>query len=129
VLELDPANAEVKSLLQRLEAQRAAQTAEGPSAAPGGARTPAGRRGPADLGATLTSADYQPLGIRGLRVDAIAPGGAAERAGLEVGDLVLRVDGDEAESLEKLRKRAARAEGAILDLLRAGKPLKVRLKL
>lgn len=134
VLELDPANAEVRSLLQRLEAQRLAQAASPPassgsSGSSGGSRTAGARRGPADLGATLTNADYEPLDIRGLRVDAIVPGGAAERAGLAVGDLVLRVDGDEAESVDKLRKRAARAEGAILDLLRAGKPLKVRLKL
>ena len=121
VLELDPDNAEVRALLQRIEAQKAAQ-AEGGST--GGAR-----RAPADLGATLSAADYGPLDIQGLRVDSVVPGGAAERAGLAVGDLVLRVDGDEADSVDKLRKRAARAEGVVLDLLRAGKPLKVRLKL
>ena len=120
VLELDPNNAEARGLLQRIEAQKVqqAQTTQ-----------PAARRGPVDLGATLSAADYGPLDIQGLRVDSVAPGGAAERAGLAVGDLVLRVDGDEVDSVEKLRKRAQRVEGVVLDLLRAGKPLKLRLKL
>jgi len=121
-LELDPADADARKVLDQIAAQRAAAAA---------AQKPArGRPAPPALGATLVRVDYAPLGIEGLRVEAITAGGAAARAGLAVGDLVLRVDGKPAESAEALRKRAgARREGVVLELLREGRVAKLRFKL
>lgn len=127
VLEIDPGNAEVRSVLDRLVADREAAAAEAAQPARRGAKPARARP---ELGARLTAADYEPLGIRGLVVDEVSPGGAAERAGLAVGDLVLRVDGQPAKSAETLRAQAAgRDKGVVLDVLRAGKPVKIRLEL
>jgi tetratricopeptide (TPR) repeat protein len=121
-LELDPSDADARSVLDRIAAQRAA------AAAP--ARPARGRPAPPALGATLIRVDYAPLGIEGLRVETVAADGAAARAGLAAGDLVLRVDGRPVETPEALRKRAiARRGGIVLDLLRAGRPVQLRLKL
>lgn len=121
VLELDPGNVEVRGVLDRLVAQRTAPVPSGRGA---------GRRAPPQLGAKLSVADYAPLGIQGLVVDSVVPDGAAADAGLLVGDLILRVDGKPPGSSEGLRSRAvARKEGVVLDLLRSGKPVQIRLKL
>lgn len=128
VLEIDPDNVEVRGVLDRLVADREAAALAAQSSGRRGSPPP--KRARPDLGARLSAADYEPLGIRGLVVDEVVPGGAAERAGLAVGDLVLRIDGQPAKSAETLRAQAAgRAQGVVLDVLRAGKPVRIRLEL
>jgi tetratricopeptide (TPR) repeat protein len=125
-VELNPANADAKSLLDRLVARREAAEAAAAAANQHGRS----RRPPPGIDAALTSVDYAPLGIRGLRVDAVAAGGVSERAGLRVGDLVLRVDGKPATTAEQLVSRVrSRRAGVLLDVLRSGKPVQVRLRL
>ncbi len=120
VAELDPNAAEAREVLARIEAQIAAQAPPPPA--------DSRRAGPRAVGARLSAVDYKPLGIRGLLVEEVAAGGAAARAGLAVGDLVLRADDRPVESVEAL-ERAVRESGRALPLavLRQGKPLEIRL--
>jgi len=116
-LELDPSNAEVQQVLAQIEARRAAEAAQA---------APSRRKAPS-LGAKLAAADYPPLGIRGLRVESVAAGGAAQRSGLAAGDLILRADGQpvvrEADLLRRLGSRTVK-----LDVLRAGRPVEIKLR-
>jgi C-terminal processing protease CtpA/Prc len=120
VTELDPNAVEAREVLAKIETQIAAQAPP---------PTPDSRRAPARaVGARLTAVDYKPLGIRGLLVEEVVAGGAAARAGLAVGDLVLRADGRPVENVESL-ERAVRDGGRSVELavLRQGKPLEIRL--
>jgi len=116
-LELDPDAAEARDLLARIEAQRAA-----PAPAP---RRPAAPRA---IGARLSRVDYKALGIQGLLVEDLVAGGAAARAGLREGDLILRGDGRAFDSAEGLAGYAT-GRTVRLDVLREGKPVELRLSL
>ena len=73
----------------------------------------------------------------GLRVTQLVPGGAAEKAGLKVGDLLLRLDGkviparrpEDAEWFGSTLREYDPSATVALDVLRDGKPLKVDLPL
>ena len=90
----------------------------------------AARPKPPELGAQLAAVDYPPLGIRGLLVESVVPGGLAELSGLLRDDLVLRAGG------RPLTQPAAllamiKSSGGIpiqLSVLRAGKPVEVVLR-
>ena len=101
-LELDSGNEDARRVLEQIENRKAIQAAE----ASGGRRPP-------EIQAKLVSADYEPLGIRGLRVESVVAGGNAARSGLAVGDLVLRAEGQPVTRL---------------DVLRAGKPIEIKLR-
>ena len=73
----------------------------------------------------------------GLRVTQLVPGGAAEKAGLRVGDILLRLDGkviparrpEDAEWFGSTLREYDPSAKVTLDLLRDGKPAKVELPL
>lgn len=123
-LELRPGFAAAREILDRLESGQL----------PAAAAAPAGKGAAArgGLGATLAEASYQEIGLRGLAVRAVDPGGAAARAGLQVGDLLLRADGRalaKPQELVDLVRTAPRGQVVALDLLRAGRPLRVSLRI
>lgn len=141
-LALDPAATEAAAALARLEAQRqeAAQGKAGSKRGTAGApakpaarpaeRPAAAKPKPPELLALLVAVDYPPLGIRGLLVESVVPGGLAELSGLLIDDLVLRAGG------RPLTQPAAllamiKSSGGIpiqLSVLRAGKPVEVVLR-
>lgn len=135
-LALDPKAVEAEAALSQLAAQRAAAESGRESgrrkspAKPAAAPPPATKRieRPA-LGAELTAVDYAPLGIRGLLVEAVAPGGLADRAGLLVDDLVLRAGGRPVTQASGLRAMIESSHGISIQLsvLRAGKSVEVIL--
>ncbi len=144
-IELDPAATESAAALARLEAQRqeAAKRKEGskrggtaaaaPRPAANAAQPPRpalARPKPPELGAELVAVDYPPLGIRGLLVESVVPGGLAELSGLLVDDLVLRAGGRPLTQPSALSSMLA-SSGEIpiqLSVLRAGKPVEVMLR-
>lgn len=143
-IELDPAATESAAALTRLEAQRqeAAKGIEGAkrgtaaaAAKPAATAAPPPRPAPVrpkpvELGAQLVAVDYPPLGIRGLLVESIVPGGLAEASGLLVDDLVLRAGGRPLTQPSALTSMLA-SSGSIpiqLSVLRAGKPVEVVLR-
>jgi serine protease Do len=73
----------------------------------------------------------------GLRVTQLVPGGAADKAGLRVGDILLRLDGkviparrpEDAEWFGSTLREYDPAAKVTIDLLRDGKPAKVELPL
>ena len=75
-------------------------------------------------------ADYEPLKIRGLRVDDVPPGSVAARIGLQKGDLILRVDGKKVDELEELQKKLInKKKTPLLDVLRQGVPVQVLVQI
>jgi S1-C subfamily serine protease len=81
------------------------------------------------LDARLSAVDYAPLGIRGLLVEAVVPGGLADRAGLLVDDLVLRAGGRPLTQASGLQAMIDSSRGISIQLsvLRAGKSVEVIL--
>lgn len=68
----------------------------------------------------------------GVKIDAVAPGSPAAKAGLKSGDLILSVDGEETETLGDLRYALSRrkmGEQVGVEFLRGGKREAVRLTL
>jgi tetratricopeptide (TPR) repeat protein len=122
-LTIDPAFAESSAALARLEGARATA----PAASSKGER----RSAPRELGADVAAVDYEPLGIRGLLVQRVAPGGMAEKSGLRIDDLILRADGKPVSQVATFMNlvRNTRSAAVELSLLRAGKPVEVQLRL
>ncbi|MCB9377649.1 MAG: tetratricopeptide repeat protein [Holophagales bacterium] len=119
-LAVDASSTEAATQLAQLEARLAAQT-------PGAKGAPTDPR--ALIGARMVPFDTPTLGIRGLRVDNVGTGSRAAKAGLKVGDLVLRVDGKPIDSVEKLMSALASKSSVKLDVLRRGSSLEVVLPL
>src|SRR5580658_3950560 len=70
--------------------------------------------------------------VRGVLVDSVNPGGPAEKAGMQTGDVILQVNGKDVNDPNNLRNEIAGfAPGAeaTLTILRDGKPRQVRVKL
>jgi tetratricopeptide (TPR) repeat protein len=112
-LELDPDNAATRAALAQLEAR---------SAAPPGSRL--------ELGARFSVGDYPELGLRGLRVDAVAADSPASRAGLRPGDLVLRVAGRPVTDAADLARRIGERRGSTaVSILREGRTLELKIRL
>jgi putative serine protease PepD len=77
---------------------------------------------------TTSSAD----GSFGAQVAAVAPGSAAAEAGIEVGDLIVRLDGDDVADSGKLRAQIIRREPGstvTLGLERDGEPVELEVTL
>lgn len=143
-LALDPTAGESAAALARLETQRqeAAKGKEGAkrgsAAAAAKPMAPAARPPrpapvrpkPPELGAELAAVDYPPLGIRGLLVESVVPGGLAELSGLLVDDLVLRAGGRPLTQPSALHSMLASSGNVPIQLsvLRAGKPVEVVLR-
>ena len=76
-------------------------------------------------------------GKKGVRLTEVYPGGAAEKAGLAVGDLILRLDGDEiaasqpedVEVFPSMVRQYAVGAKVKLDVVRQGKPMVVEVAL
>ena len=70
--------------------------------------------------------------LTGLAVGAVDASGAAARAGIQTGDLLLRADGRplaKSQDLLDLVRSAKRGQVVAIDLLRAGRPLRVSVRL
>lgn len=119
-LAADSSSAEAATQLAQIESRLSAQT-------PGAKGAPTDPR--ALIGARMVPFDTPTLGIRGLRVDNVGTGSRAAKAGLKVGDLVLRIDGKPVDSIEKLMAAIAAKTQVRLEVLRKGAPLDVTLAL
>ena len=87
---------------------------------------------PPRLGIRFADIDYSALGLRGVMVDSVEAGGAADRAGLQKGDLILKIDGADIIGPNTLREEVRnRKPGStvLLDLLRNNLPQRVEVKL
>lgn len=83
-----------------------------------------------ELNSDLARALGLPVG-QGVLVSDIMPGGPADRAGLQRGDVVTRVNGQEVHSTGELRNLVAQAGANTtvkLDVLRQGKPMTIEAK-
>jgi len=117
-LELDPtmvASAETLAAIVQRRASLAA-AAEDPK------RSQAGERGTpeARLGASLVGVLLTETGERGLRIDSLDTRGAAARAGLAAGDVLLRVDGRPVGSADSLLRALGPGRPVRLEILRGG---------
>jgi len=85
----------------------------------------AGDAATADPGAAAPAASTEPAG---LLVTSLAKGGPAERAGVRIGDIIVRAAGSAAASLGQLRQALAAHIGQVvtLALLRGGSPLELQ---
>ncbi|MEO7795439.1 MAG: tetratricopeptide repeat protein [Thermoanaerobaculia bacterium] len=130
---IDPAATESAAAIVRLEAQRAGAANSKDNGKRGQTQKPATSRPvPAkrpQLGARLQAVDYPPLGIRGLLVEEVTPGGLAAGAGLLVDDLVLRAGGRPLVQPTALQAMIDSSPGISIQLsvLRAGKPVEIIL--
>jgi len=83
---------------------------------------------------TLTSEMAESLGLgdrKGVLVAEVTPGGPADRAGLEAGDVVLRVNGRATENASRLTREVAAArpgDALRFELLRNGAPRTVEVR-
>lgn len=99
----ESANREIPSMEQAGRAVAAKPKAEAAApAAPGAAAAAAGGDQPVDMTgrpALGVRPDYE-FGGTGLRIEDIVPGGAAEKAGLQAGDVLVELDGDPVEDVQ-----------------------------
>lgn len=90
-------------------------------------------RGEPVMGITvLTEPVTLPDGEVGLEIQDVTPTGAGDQAGLQVGDYLLRADGEAVASvadLLRIRRRYAVGEGFDLEILRQGERLRVQIVL
>ncbi len=121
-LELDPTLAASAETLAAIAERRASLAA---GAAPASTRSRGGGESTpeARLGASLVGVLLADSGQRGLRIDSIQPRGAAARAGLAAGDVLLRVDGRPVGSAESLLRELAPGRPVRLELQRGGERL------
>ena len=136
-LAIDPSLAEARDNLAAVEATKNAQA----EAAAGSSRTSPRRAPPPpppppppprpQLGLKFSDIDYSALGLKGVMVEAVAPGSLASRAGLLPKDLILKVDGRDVLSPKDLEAyvRGTNKPSVGLDLLRDNLPQHVELKL
>lgn len=85
-----------------------------------------------DLSVELAHAMSVPAGTRGVLISDVQPDGAASKAGVKQGDIVIKVDGTPVESAGRFRNLIGAKGGnaiATLDILRAGKALALQVKL
>jgi serine protease Do len=75
---------------------------------------------------------FQLPSVAGVKIQDFTPGGAAERSGLEPGDVVVRVDGEPVARVNELQRRIRQrnpGEAVTLDIIRYGRPMQFRLQL
>ncbi len=85
-----------------------------------------------DLSVELAQAMAVPAGTHGVLISDVQPDGAAAKAGVKQGDIVLKVDGTTVESAGRFRNLIGAKGGnavAVIELLRAGKPVTLQVKL
>lgn len=84
-----------------------------------------------DAGLRFSTIDYSSLGLSGVMVENVLPGTPAARAGIQANDLILRLDGRGVANQAQFRALVAELAGRTVnvDLLRANRPLAVRLAL
>lgn len=86
-------------------------------------------------GQTVTGDLARSLGLArptGVLVNTLHSGGPADQAGIEIGDVLLRIDGFEVNDMQSARYRLATLEiggNTEVDMVRDGKKMKVKLKL
>ena len=131
-LALRPGFAAAQANLDEVSARLAAE-------APGGTRTSgrasapaAAQRRPKPLGVRFARDGSGAGGVGGARVESVQAGGAAGRAGLRAGDVVLAVDGKPIQDAQQLLTYIERLDGARtwveLDVLRDGRPRRLRVE-
>jgi serine protease Do len=75
---------------------------------------------------------YQLPSVAGVKIDDFTGEGAAARSGLEVDDVIIRVDGEPVTRVNELQRRIRQrnpGETVTLDIIRYGRPMQFRLQL
>jgi len=134
-LEIDPGFTEARENLNTLEALTD-RTQLGRPRLPASATAapppppPSRTARPVDVGLSFENIDYTALGLKGVMVEAVAPGSLAERAGIRAGDLLLEADGRDIRSVRSfLDQLASAGEVVTLQLLRENRPMELQLRL
>lgn len=80
----------------------------------------------------MATADKTSMLIREIKVDAVRPGSAAEKAGLKPGDIITRLDGKplegtDGQAFQATLGSATPGQHLKLQVLRAGKPVQIEV--